>query len=183
MDDRVRIVEVKVTTKDGKDDGAVPTVTEVDRGAGYVRVNGQDITANKEACKFELRPGERLVIEGYTPTAIAYDREQAAAYRPDSQQSATRVDAPSKEPLTDEKVMEMRNKESKEVRRQKEQTSASGAKPSDSQDSRIKSSPGTTVTEAMKATPGSNTGAPSSVPQGAQTRADQDVASRVGSKK
>lgn len=100
MANNVRKVSVKVTTRDGKDEGAVPTYIEVDRGAGHVRVSGRDIVANKDGeVNFELKPGERLVIEGYTEEAIAFDREQAAAYNPATQKNSEgKIDAPSSAP-------------------------------------------------------------------------------------
>lgn len=154
MDEKLRKVEVRVSTKDGKDQRAVPCFVEVDRGAGHVRMGGDDIICNSKDVKvFELRPGERLVIEGYTPEAIAFDREQAAAYRPDTQKGDG-LDAPKPQ--------------KEEEKSKNEQTSQTGAKPSETQDSRIKSSPGTTVTPAMQSTPGANTGAPASTPSGAQ---------------
>lgn len=132
MPDNVRKVVVKVTTKDGKDDGAVPTYVEVDRGAGHIRVSGRDLVANKEEATFELRPGERLVVEGFTEEAVAYDREQAAAFSPSTQRNAEgKTDAPTGKPA--------------------EQTSQTGASPSETQDSRTKSSPGSLVTPAMAA--------------------------------
>lgn len=156
MVEKVRRVTVKVSTKDGQDDRAVPTFVEVDRGSGPIRMSGKDLVCNsKNEETFDLRPGERLVIEGFTQEAIAYDKEQAAAFRPDTQQNnegktdAAKPDAPKK----DDKP---------------EQTSQSGAKPGETQDSRLKSSPGTQVTGAMASTPGTNTGAPASTPGGAQ---------------
>lgn len=149
-EDHKRIVKVSVSTRDGKDNRAVPTYVEIDRGAGPIRVSGRDMIANKGEETFELRPGERLVIEGYTPDAIAFDRDQAAAFNPATQKSNEgKIDAPKLEAKDEKK---------------NEQTSASGAKPGETQDSRIKSSPGTTVTPAMASTPSSNTGAPASKP-------------------
>lgn len=131
MPDNIRKVVVKVTTKDGKDDGAVPTYVEVDRGAGYIRVSGRDLVANKDEASFELRPGERLVVEGFTEEAVAFDREQAAAFNPATQRNA--------EGKTDASTGKM------------EQTSKTGALPTETQDSRTKSSPGSSVTPAMAA--------------------------------
>lgn len=153
----VRRVTVKVTTADGKDNRVAPAFVEIDRGAGPVRESGADIVVNKGEMTFDLHPGQRLVIEGYTPEAIVYDREQAAAIRPDQQKN-------------DEGKADPAQPSGGADPKKNEQTSASGAKPSETQDSRIKSSPGTTVTPAMAATPGANTGAPASTPTGAQTR-------------
>lgn len=87
-----RRVTVSVTTLDGKDNRAVPTYIEVDRGAGAVRVSGKDLVCNKEEATFDLLPGQSLTIEGFTAEAIAFDREQSAAYRPDQQSSEEGVD-------------------------------------------------------------------------------------------
>lgn len=154
-----RIVTVKVTTADGKDNRAAPAFIEVDRGAGPVRESGRDIVVNKGEERFELLPGHRLVIEGFTPEAIVYDREQGAAIRPDQQKNDSgKADAP-KPAAPDQKT-----------------TPQPGASPTESQDSRVKSSPGTTVTPGMAATPSPNTGAPPSTPQGAQTADQANVA-------
>lgn len=75
----MRRISVKVFTDDGKDQGAVPCIIELDRGTGHIRVSGRDLVCNKDEVTFELAPGERLVIHGHTQEAIAYDREQMAA--------------------------------------------------------------------------------------------------------
>lgn len=165
-----RIVTVKVTTADGKDDRVAPSFIEIDRGAGYVRESGRDIVVNKGEEKFELLPGQRLVIEGFTAEAIAYDKDQAAAIRPDQQRNEEgKADAPLP-PARDSKG---------DVK----PTPSPGASPSETQDSRIKSSPGTTVTPEMAATPGANTGAPASTPAGAQTADQRNLGVGAGPKK
>lgn len=156
MDNAVRRVTIKVETQDKKDQRAVPVTTEVDRGAGQVRVGGEDVVCNGPERSFDLHPGERLVIDGFTPEAIQYDRDQAAAYSPATQKGA-QLDQPS--PAEQRKL-----DEANKAQAAREQTSQTGAKPSETQDSRIKSSPGTTVTPGMSTTPSANTGAPASKP-------------------
>lgn len=93
----MRRVTVSVATKDGKDSRAVTTYVEVDRGAGMIRASGRDLVCNKEEGVFDLKPGERLVIEGFPAEEIQYDRDQSAAYRPSQQDSGAQADKPTKE--------------------------------------------------------------------------------------
>ena len=84
----MKSITVKVTTEDGKDNSATSVIVETNRGAGYLRTDGRDIVTNKDKeVTFNLRQGQRLVIEAYTPDAVVYDRTQGAAYKPSEQES------------------------------------------------------------------------------------------------
>jgi hypothetical protein len=91
----MKTITVKVTTDDGKDDSNTSMTVEKDRGAGYVRIDSKDYTTNRDkAVEFKLRQGERLVIEAYQPEAVAYDRDQGAAFKTANQENPDKIDSP-----------------------------------------------------------------------------------------
>lgn len=81
-------ITVKVTSSNKDDNSATHAIIEVDRGAGHVRVDARDIITNKDEEVFNLRHGQRIVIEAYEPQDVAYDRDQGAAYKVDAQKSS-----------------------------------------------------------------------------------------------
>jgi hypothetical protein len=101
----MKIVTVKVTTEDGKDNSNTSMVIERDRGTGYVRIDGRDVVTNKDKEQtFRLRHGERLVIEAYQADAVEYDRDQGAAYKTSNQREG-KLDSPTNKATPAEQKM------------------------------------------------------------------------------
>jgi hypothetical protein len=91
----MKTIVVNITTedKDQRDNSTTVAIVEVDRGAGWVRLDSKDIVTNKDKdVEFVLKQGERLVLEAFAPETAAYSRDQAAAYTPSTQVSDSEID-------------------------------------------------------------------------------------------
>lgn len=88
-------VDVKITSADPKDNSAVAVHIESRRGDMWNRQESHDAVTNKDATSFQLRPGQRLVVEASPEVKPVYDREQGAAINPATQSNDSgKADAP-----------------------------------------------------------------------------------------
>lgn len=94
-------VEVKVSSDDSAD--ASPVSVHVESklaGGGWNRVDGRDLTTNAAKSEtFQLRPGQRVVVEAFPTPEMVYDRDQGAAINPNTQRNeAGKADSPTDKP-------------------------------------------------------------------------------------
>lgn len=93
----MRTVEVRITSDDKSDSGAVGVYTETKRGDIWTRTDAKDVTTNREdGGSFQLRAGQRLVVDAFPgETEVSYDAAQAAAVVDSRQRNGQgRADAP-----------------------------------------------------------------------------------------
>lgn len=89
----MKTISVKVA---GAEDDASSTMVMHERrvGTAWHRVGGRDVVTNKDkdAIDFQLRPGDRLVVEAYpnaAPERAVFDRDQATARPADANDRTT----------------------------------------------------------------------------------------------
>jgi hypothetical protein len=86
----MKTVEVKITSSDEHDASGNSVHIESRRGDVWNRDNGKDIVTNKDGVqKFNLRAGQRLVVEAFPSVTEqpVYDRAQGAAVLASAQKS------------------------------------------------------------------------------------------------
>ena len=94
-------LEIRVTTRDEKDESPVSVLVEEKTAAGaWNRIDGKDLTTNdQKGMTLEVRPGQRVVIEAFVTPEAVYDHTQGAAVNPTLQSNATGMaDKPSTQP-------------------------------------------------------------------------------------
>src|SRR5436190_369770 len=74
----VKKLEIRVTTRDEKDESPVSVLVEEKTAAGaWNRIDGKDLTTNdQKGMTLEVRPGQRVVIEAFVTPEAVYDHTQ-----------------------------------------------------------------------------------------------------------
>lgn len=91
----MKTIELEITSEDKKEHSPVTITKHVNRGAGDVEMEKHEYTTNKDGKKkFQVSEGESLNIVAYPPSAIAYDKEQMAAYKVDDQKEKGKMNQP-----------------------------------------------------------------------------------------
>lgn len=92
----MKTVKVRITSDDPKQKDGASVVVEQNRGSvGWVRMDSKDMVTNGEEMTFQVKPGQRVVIEAFPQPQMVYDREQGASINPALQKNDDgRADAP-----------------------------------------------------------------------------------------
>jgi len=103
----MRKVEVAISSPDRNDTSGVAVILESKGPAGALRRDeARTVAVNSGVQSFQLRPGQRLVVEAALQDEdLVYDRDQGASVRRSNQvQDPNRADRPNAQPTQDERT-------------------------------------------------------------------------------